>query len=683
MCTTSHFTKLGKKPTRYLKKLFFSSYLFLYLITTGYTQAYIRIENRWQKDGKTSYQIHIENPTVEAGATDAGWWSAQWKIEPVNGGSFYTFRNRWNKGGQESIYLHLKGGKLQASAISPQSQEAHWMIEPVKGSSFYRIRNRTNSSSYLHIQNPTLSAGPIEFNWWSAMWKLDGFQKKTAAQSPPIKEIDATVSTVAWITRHYFFLKDKPLNQLVIPGTHDTGTYSLDGTWHRGVKDPFAPDTDDLKRGLSFLGSGYTDWAKAQEKTVFEQLEDGIRYLDIRVCVDRSGRLKTCHGLYGVSLVDVINDIMKFSKKYPKEPILVDFNHFYDWSEKERMGKENEAGYTGIRTSKLDELAGLLERSIGERMAPATLSPTSTLAELRATGRPIIVFWSKSPRGSFQQKYFWRSDQIPNAYSDNIKENRLDKINYLNSRVQAHQNTNSFFLLTGPITPSNDLYVKGNDPTSSFPHGLKELAAQSNPVVLSYVANEWKNLRHNIITVDFYNESGLIDLCKQLNGLAAKPKGVSLADRKQSKWGKWSEGVTGIFVPTSSNTYEVEIDACHSDLYHTETSNRITVQFWSGDRRIASRYQDGVAAGCKVWETHTTISLETREDITHVIIKTNGDDGFFIDKVRLYKGGKMKKQHGAENGNGWCLSTDAGDSTGSWKGKVAGNTCKPQYRFTY
>lgn len=647
-------------------------YLFCLIGIPSFSQNYIQIKNCWQKDGRTTYKIHIQNPTVDAGATQPNWWSTQWVVEPVSGTNYVRFRNRWIKDGRTNYYLHNQNGKIEAGAIQPGWPSAQWELEPVPGTSFFRIKNRWKPTQYLHIQNPSLEVGTIQPNWMSAQWELEGY-------TPPVNNI----SPISWITRNYEQLKNKPLNRLVLPGTHDSGTFNLNGTWNRGVNDPFAPDTDDLKRGLSFLGDGYDKWAKAQERTIYQQLQDGIRYIDVRVCVDKSGNLKTCHGLYGISLTELINDVVKFANEYPREPILLDFNHFYDWDEKIRNGKENDAGYGGIRQSKLDELAGMIERTIGPRLAPNSLSPTSTLAQLVATGRPIIVLWAKSRQGTFQQQYFWQTGQIVSSYSDDIKEIRTDKISHLDSRIRANQTTSSFFNLVGQITPSNDLYKRSYDFTGNYPFGLENLAKQTNPVVLSYLANEWKNLKHNIISIDFYNQTSLVELCKQLNGLPANPTGVSFADRNKSSWGQWNLGVGDLFDTATDSEWKVEIDACHSDLSDTETGNRITVQFWAGSERMGSVYRDGVSSGCKIWEGNAVYTFKTSREITHIVVTTNGSDAFYIDEIYLYRGETLKKHHGRDDGSGWCLSTDPNDAKGNWAGKVAGNTCKSEVRFDY
>jgi Papain family cysteine protease len=157
------------------KKLFFSwpiflLPIFLFLFSTNANgQDFVRIKNRWQKDGRTDYRIHIQNPSVDAGATDPNWWSAQWVMEKVEGTEFYRFKNRWQKDGKTNFYLHNQNGKIE-----PGWWSAMWSLEKVEGN-FYRIKNRWVPTQCLHIEGPTLAAGPVQPNMWSAMWEIEGF----------------------------------------------------------------------------------------------------------------------------------------------------------------------------------------------------------------------------------------------------------------------------------------------------------------------------------------------------------------------------------------------------------------------------------------------------------------------------------------------------------------------------
>jgi hypothetical protein len=142
--------------------------------------------------------------------------------------------------------------------------------------------------------------------------------------------------------------------------------------------------------------------------------------------------------------------------------------------------------------------------------------------------------------------------------------------------------------------------------------------------------------------------------------------------------GNWVErGILG----ASSNEWRVEIDSCHKNLDDTGTTNKITTEFWSKDKKVKSQSRNGVKANCILNREYWSIT--TDYTITHVIVKTDGTDGFFIDEVELYKGGKSKKRHGRDNGSGWCLSKDPKDGGGAWRGKVSNSRCVSQIKFKY
>ena len=79
--------------------------------------------------------------------------------------------------------------------------------------------------------------------------------------------------------------------------------------------------------------------------------------------------------------------------------------------------------------------------------------------------------------------------------------------------------------------------------------------------------------------------------------------------------------------------------------------------------------------------------LETKTDPRaqgmYVVLSTDGRDGFWIDEMYLglTEHGKdpVIAHWGAENGKGFCLSTDPSDATRSWKNKVDG--CHQAIKF--
>ncbi len=71
-------------------------------------------------------------------------------------------------------------------------------------------------------------------------------------------------------------------------------------------------------------------WSKTQSRTVSGQLNDGIRYLDLRVSYNsEKNGFYYCHGMYGPALLPTFEDILAFVTANPREILVLDFNHFY------------------------------------------------------------------------------------------------------------------------------------------------------------------------------------------------------------------------------------------------------------------------------------------------------------------------------------------------------------------
>lgn len=93
---------------------------------------------------------------------------------------------------------------------------------------------------------------------------------------------------------------DTLLTDLIIPGSHDSATHDM--MW----------------------------MARTQDKTVYNQLLSGTRYLDLRVTKD-VGRLVICHGIIkGMELSGVLDEIVSFLDAHAQEGLILDFQHFYE-----------------------------------------------------------------------------------------------------------------------------------------------------------------------------------------------------------------------------------------------------------------------------------------------------------------------------------------------------------------
>ncbi len=92
--------------------------------------------------------INVESGLAASPAL-AGWWSAQWTLEPVDS-SYFRIQNRWT-----GEYLHIQGGPLQVGNVDPNLSRAQWQLVYVGGT--FQIRNR-GEARYLRVSSGVLSA---------------------------------------------------------------------------------------------------------------------------------------------------------------------------------------------------------------------------------------------------------------------------------------------------------------------------------------------------------------------------------------------------------------------------------------------------------------------------------------------------------------------------------------------
>jgi len=121
--------------------------------------------------------------------------------------------------------------------------------------------------------------------------------------------------------------------------------------------------------------------------------------------------------------------------------------------------------------------------------------------------------------------------------------------------------------------------------------------------------------------------------------------------------------------------YKVNVDYCISGLTDTPSASNITVDFLSNGKLVNRQKLQNAASGCAA-EVETTAT----DIITAVRINTDGGDAMLIDQVQVYRDGRKIFWDGRENGGGYCLSTDAGDTAGGWEAVASG--CSKSFTFS-
>ncbi len=304
------------------------------------------------------------------------------------------------------------------------------------------------------------------------------------------------ISGSNWMTALKKELYNRPLNEIYIPGSHDSATYALENSFAKGQ------DYDQKLNLLKVVGVGFIvtkiakNWAMAQDRTIYQQLNDGIRYLDLRVVYrENKNDFYIAHGLYGPKFSDVLADIARFLGEQPREIIVIqigDLNY---------MGEANEEMRNHQRLTMMIQRA-LNNKLIGKNEVNG---PNVKVGHIWQLNKQVFLLY-KNKKIADQVNEFWPKTFINDYWANkaNPKElkNSLDK--NMDKRTND-KNGNKFYVTQSQMTPSIDTMKEGLLPWGDRYRSLKDMAKD----VIRYFPHwmdEWRSRNPNIIILDFVNE---------------------------------------------------------------------------------------------------------------------------------------------------------------------------------
>ena len=297
-----------------------------------------------------------------------------------------------------------------------------------------------------------------------------------------------------WMKNLYHKLPETRLRDILIPGTNNSGSYNILKT------SPLTPKANKLFLLNKELTS---NWVKTQNLTVFEQLKNGIRYIDLKL-IKHKGQFVLANGLVSTSLDDVLEDLRLWATTHPYEIVLIDTNF-------------------NLQTlSEAKELHRAFSSHIGPFLAFPLLPPNLlTFKDLwvKEKGKPLILltpsFFKKlSPR-------YWDKKKALQLNKTNAQNKRalLEQILYGGKKGSGlyEQDWSKFYI--------SELIFKPNTKTiaeaffkNKAPDGLFNF---SKPLfkTLSKSVRYWlqKGLPVNIIKMDFFEKTNLIATCLEAN----------------------------------------------------------------------------------------------------------------------------------------------------------------------
>lgn len=219
-----------------------------------------------------------------------------------------------------------------------------------------------------------------------------------------------------WMTTLPRRIRELPLISIAIPGSHNTMMYQV-------LKD--SPAAPDAPRGLQTLNRLFPacvqSWIVTQTYTVRQQLEHGIRYLDIRTSF-RKGQFMFCHGLYACDSLQPLEEVNRFLEAHPKEVVILDFQHVYQCDRT-------------LHQKYCDTIISIFGRKILPRKE--TDLRQCSLKSMADAGQQVIVIYRMY---CDEETKFWCSYHFPTPWPNTMSGSRLKQT--LGGNIQLRDREN-------------------------------------------------------------------------------------------------------------------------------------------------------------------------------------------------------------------------------------------------
>ena len=324
--------------------------------------------------------------------------------------------------------------------------------------------------------------------------------------------------TASWMGDIYQGREATQLRDIVIPGTHDSGTYNFSSSSDVA---PGQPGYYELAKGI------VADWGRTHSYNIYDQLQRGIRYFDLRIN-KHEGEFVMVHGLVGMKLIDILAQVKQFSDEHPKEIILLEFANT-------------------PADADMPAMLAMIDQYVGDRMPHDNSQgmATLTLAELweddPIDGKNNNIISATCDSLGIQHGLFETCNGITGGFANTTSSGPLYNHNK-NLLISWHSGSRDSLLYTAfTYTPQTEDIV--NDVFDFTSSG--SLLGWTQNYLRSYIGEwlpEWEQegLRPNIIASDFFEYTAAVPEALRMNSVApAVPANlleVTRVDKVDLRW---------------------------------------------------------------------------------------------------------------------------------------------------
>ncbi|MBL1083733.1 hypothetical protein JK359_17455 [Streptomyces actinomycinicus] len=342
---------------------------------------------------------------------------------------------------------------------------------------------------------------------------IGGGQGRAAAAAPTAPAARASAATVdlsRWMGEMHGYLDDQPLNRVAMPGSHDSGSWNIPA-------DPALCTSGWSYKAASLDRRLAASISRTQSGSLTDQLDQGARYLDLRLCLE-GGQWRTFHGapmggLFFDGATGEAVSVKRWIDQHPSEVVVINVSA------------------TAPAGADVKEPLTRLRDLFGSHVADRTgLSPTSAYQDFVKAGKNVVLVdasaavdqpwaWhadSISDRGSYPASNPTWWDILKSFFNGSPPQQVYDQTLSLNQAALARDpgaDAGRFFVLSGIVQPDVQIpqlflirLLAPFFPASVRDNYLMYLANGLNSQLVAKLRTDWRAPgpagHMNIVTID-------------------------------------------------------------------------------------------------------------------------------------------------------------------------------------
>lgn len=247
-----------------------------------------------------------------------------------------------------------------------------------------------------------------------------------------------------WMQNLPMNIKEREINKIILPGTHDSGAYKVMFDVELGSSIELGNTVDKLKN-MECVKNIIKSWTITQYNDIYNQLNNGIRLFDFRVAYNENDKsYYISHTFACVKLETILSDIAKFMNECGEEVLVLLFKP--DWNNREKM-----------TTERNDEVIRIINNKLGDYLCFRTAdNKFMKYNEMVNDDERVIIYYET--KNSKNYNFLWPRSYLNNPWDNthnmNIKKEMMEK--NMNNMKSSNRRIN---FISFTLTPDKKLIV--------------------------------------------------------------------------------------------------------------------------------------------------------------------------------------------------------------------------------